>query len=119
MKQFFIGVAATLAVVSAPAAAERVQAAVDGYVFKSEARAPLKMTIYLKRHDSQAALEAEHNVAVERGVAPPVDRGFELRAFAAMNVDDSCTIHIVDPNKSYQPEYLGHELLHCYYGAWH
>jgi hypothetical protein len=30
-----------------------------------------------------------------------------------------CTIHIVDPQVSYEPEWLGHELAHCLYGQWH
>jgi hypothetical protein len=32
---------------------------------------------------------------------------------------DTCTIHIVDPQISYEPEWLGHELAHCLYGQWH
>ena len=32
---------------------------------------------------------------------------------------DACTIHMIDPNIKYQPEYVGHEFLHCVYGQWH
>lgn len=32
---------------------------------------------------------------------------------------DTCTIHMVDPAISYEPEFVGHEFLHCAYGQWH
>lgn len=32
---------------------------------------------------------------------------------------DSCTIHMIDPAIRYEPEYVGHEFLHCVYGQWH
>jgi hypothetical protein len=32
---------------------------------------------------------------------------------------DSCEVHIVDPGKSYKPEWIGHELVHCLHGRWH
>jgi hypothetical protein len=30
-----------------------------------------------------------------------------------------CEVHYVDPAVSYQPEWIGHELMHCAYGRWH
>jgi hypothetical protein len=32
---------------------------------------------------------------------------------------DTCTIHMIDPLVSYEPEFVGHEFLHCAYGQWH
>lgn len=32
---------------------------------------------------------------------------------------DTCTIHMVDPSIRYEPEFVGHEFLHCVYGQWH
>jgi len=32
---------------------------------------------------------------------------------------DTCTIHMIDPSVKYEPEYVGHEFLHCAYGQWH
>ena len=32
---------------------------------------------------------------------------------------DTCTIHMIDPRVSYEPEFVGHEYLHCVYGQWH
>ena len=32
---------------------------------------------------------------------------------------DICTIHMIDPAIRYEPEFVGHEFLHCAYGQWH
>ena len=32
---------------------------------------------------------------------------------------DACTIHMIDPAIKYQPEFIGHEFVHCMYGQWH
>jgi hypothetical protein len=32
---------------------------------------------------------------------------------------DTCTIHMIDPSIRYEPEFVGHEFLHCVYGQWH
>lgn len=32
---------------------------------------------------------------------------------------NTCTIHMMDPSVKYQPEFIGHEFLHCVYGQWH
>lgn len=31
----------------------------------------------------------------------------------------TCTIHMVDPAVIYQPEFTGHEMLHCFFGQFH
>ncbi len=30
-----------------------------------------------------------------------------------------CIVHILDPQISYKPEWIGHEIAHCIYGRWH
>lgn len=30
-----------------------------------------------------------------------------------------CTIYTKNPEWIYEPEFVGHELLHCFYGNWH
>ncbi len=44
-----------------------------------------------------------------------------VRAFAIQDpsIVGPCTVHIVDPQVSYHPDYFGHESLHCFYGNWH
>lgn len=44
----------------------------------------------------------------------------EVAAFSILTTKrDTCTIHMMDPSVSYQPEFVGHEFLHCVYGQWH
>jgi hypothetical protein len=47
--------------------------------------------------------------------------GNEIAAFTVLYLDDRsrCTIHIIDPEADYSPEFVGHEFLHCVYGQWH
>jgi hypothetical protein len=43
-----------------------------------------------------------------------------LAAFAVIRPNKmECDIYIIDPKKSYVPEFIGHELVHCLYGEWH
>lgn len=30
-----------------------------------------------------------------------------------------CEVHVVNPYKSYEPQYLGHEIFHCLFSNWH
>lgn len=32
---------------------------------------------------------------------------------------DECTINMIDPSVRYEPQFVGHEFLHCVYGQWH
>ncbi len=44
----------------------------------------------------------------------------ELAAFSILRSPyDQCTIHMIDPRTKYEPEFTGHEFLHCVYGQWH
>lgn len=47
--------------------------------------------------------------------------GGTLQAWSALTGPDLsiCTVHIIDPSVSYQPEWIGHEIAHCIYGRWH
>lgn len=85
----------------------------DGYTFgeKQYERSTVRINIvtYQSRADLQRALGNAGNVDPSNVVAfsvlvPPFD---------------VCTIHMVDPSVSYDPEFVGHEMLHCVYGQWH
>lgn len=48
--------------------------------------------------------------------------GINPRAVAWSQFDPlrpTCTIHMVEPARTYRPEAYGHELLHCLRGRWH
>lgn len=45
----------------------------------------------------------------------------DLVAFSLLSSTrkDVCEIHMIDPSVKYQPDFVGHEFLHCVYGQWH
>jgi hypothetical protein len=45
----------------------------------------------------------------------------DVAAFSIIYKNDpsKCTVHILDPSVKYEPEFIGHEFLHCVYGQWH
>ena len=43
-----------------------------------------------------------------------------VAAFSVLNKENTdCDIYMLDPKVSYEPEFYGHELVHCVYGVWH
>ena len=84
----------------------------DGYTFYGKQYEQNPVTVNIVTYKSRADL---YNVAKARG-APY--KG--IVAFSVLsNKRDTCTVHMIDPSISYQPEYVGHEFLHCAYGQWH
>lgn len=46
--------------------------------------------------------------------------GNEVAAFSTLSLTEPrCTIYMLDPKNKYEPEFIGHELVHCIYGDWH
>ena len=64
---------------------------------------------YQSEHELLAAARERHVV---------VGEGRKLRAFAVIR-GDRCIMHIIDPAVSYQPQWIGHEFVHCIRGDWH
>ena len=85
----------------------------DGYKFgeKQYEQTPVSVSIvtYKTEKDLQAAARARG--ANNEGIV----------AFSVLRANDpsTCTIHMIDPAVKYQPEFVGHEFLHCVYGQWH
>ena len=50
-----------------------------------------------------------------------IENNKSVMAFSTLTGHDykRCVVHIIDPNVSYAPEYIGHEIVHCIYGRWH
>lgn len=84
--------------------------AADGYDFKPP-QARIEREIKVVLHPNLVSV-----AKAKPGQPLAADR--ELFGFAVIN-SKTCTIHAVDPAKSYHPEQLGHELTHCLYGDWH
>lgn len=85
----------------------------DGYNFEPVERIaerPIKVVTY----PSERALKNAY-AKLPRG--RQMGDNEHLQAFTVIN--SVCTIHMVDPATRYQPEFFGHELVHCLYGEFH
>lgn len=89
--------------------------AADGYYFEEKEYVKDTMTVEM--------VVAENRAEWTRFVRAKVGDDAEPRllgAFAALQQDEnSCTIYARDPEWLYEPEFIGHELLHCFYGDFH
>ena len=86
----------------------------DGYSFDRKEFDRSRVEVSVFTYGGEAALR---HAAAEMGVQP---EGRKLMAFGFVEKGRAaCTVHVVDPAVSYQPEWLGHELAHCLYGRWH
>lgn len=66
-------------------------------------------------HPTLAALQRE---AARLDVRPAA--GEELFGFGMVHpAEPRCTIHIVDPARTYRPQHIGHEFTHCIRGRFH
>lgn len=61
------------------------------------------------------------NLADLRAKAPRSARSEDrdLYGWSIIHADGGCEMHVVDPAKSWMPEWLGHETAHCIWGRWH
>lgn len=87
-----------------------VNRSADGFQFKRKQftllSADIKMVYYQHASDLNAAYKARN------GTVPHV------LAFSQYK-DGFCEIHVLDPSVSYEPQLIGHELMHCFHGNFH
>lgn len=87
----------------------------DGYAFTTPAKFDnknLKTTIVqYDTLDQLRKIYKEHPLSDE-------EKANNIMAFTEEGSNE-CTVHIISPFISYEPEYIGHELLHCIYGNFH
>ena len=87
----------------------------DGYYFEQETFTRLEnhvTVVLVKNQTEMTKLLAEHGRTI--------GAGRDVAAFSVLSMQDSsCTIYMIDPKLSYQPEFIGHEFVHCLYGNWH
>jgi len=90
----------------------------DGYYFEKETFTRTEFPVEVKLIGSEAEMISEYKKRVkDKNVK--VDAK-SLAAFAVIRKNDNkCTIYMLDPKVKYQPEYIGHEFVHCIYGEWH
>jgi hypothetical protein len=87
---------------------------VDGYTFGEPSFEKNRVTITIVTYSSRKELlEAAKKTGINNR---------DLAAFALIPADsnnNTCTVHIMSPKVSYEPEWYGHEFMHCFYGQWH
>jgi len=83
----------------------------DGYTFEQKEFDRSAPNITVVTHPSLKDLREAAPASAKEGKA-------ELQAWSAIT-RHGCEMHIVDPARSYQPEWIGHEATHCVYGRWH
>lgn len=84
----------------------------DGYKFGKTQYEKSTVQINVVTYKTQAELV---KASKARGVDSP-----DVVAFSVLRPPfDTCTIHMIDPKVKYQPEFVGHEFLHCVYGQFH
>lgn len=87
----------------------------DGYTFGQETFTRTEFPVEVVLLKSERELSVAYAARNIRGVKPE-----SVAAFAIIRRNDPrCTIYMVDPKLNYQPEWIGHELVHCIYGEWH
>jgi hypothetical protein len=70
---------------------------------------PIKIVVYPTYEALRKSYEKIH----------PKSKGDGILGFSEPWKEEKCTLHIVDPKVEYQAAILGHEMMHCIYGAWH
>jgi len=111
----FLAIALAIVVLLVIVSCQKKNVGADGYYFEQETFTRLEnhvTVVLVKDQTEMTKLLAEHGRTVEAGR--------EVAAFSVLSMEDSsCTIYMIDPKISYQPEFIGHEFVHCLYGNWH
>lgn len=90
----------------------------DGYTFGTPQYEKQRVTIDVVTYKTRT----EFNKALKNYSDIPKDANYEVQAFSELRPStnfDNCTIHMMEPSTDYQPEFIGHEFVHCVYGQWH
>lgn len=93
----------------------------DGYIFEQPQFKRYEFPIDIVIVDSQSKLEEIFETKTGKKFQGK-DR--TLAAFSSLTYDPTtldykCTVFVINPEVSYSPEFIGHELTHCFYGQWH
>lgn len=89
----------------------------DGYYFEKESftRTDFPVEIVLVK----SSAEMSKLIATKKNVQGTIEPK-NVAAFSTIRIHDpKCTIYMLDPKIQYEPEFIGHELVHCIYGVWH
>lgn len=88
----------------------------DGYSFGTKSYSHENVEVTIVTYTSREELR--------KAIKNPEKLSESVMAFSTLYKKDGvflpkCTIHMMDPAVVYEPEFIGHEFLHCAYGQWH
>jgi hypothetical protein len=89
----------------------------DGYYFEKETftRTNFPVEVILVKDAAAITAEIKKRNHIQGTVDPK-----NVAAFSVIRSNDpKCTIYMIDPKNKYEPEFIGHEFVHCIYGVWH
>lgn len=93
----------------------------DEYRFETKEYEHTSITVDIVLAENRAEfrrLAREHGLGKTNAVGAA--KGLVPAAFSVLHPrEKQCTIYILDPEYSYEPEYIGHELAHCIWGRFH
>ena len=93
------------------------QKGADGYYFEKETftRTEFPVEVILVKDAAAITAEIKKRNNIQGTVEPK-----NVAAFSVVRLNDpKCTIYMIDPKNKYEPEFIGHEFVHCIYGVWH
>jgi predicted small secreted protein len=120
MNKFFgVGVVVVATALFSLAACDNTskQKGKDGYYFEKESftRTEFPVEVVLVKDAAAITAEIKKRNNIQGTVEPK-----NVAAFSVVRLNDpKCTIYMIDPKNKYEPEFIGHEFVHCIYGVWH
>jgi len=93
------------------------QKGADGYYFEKETftRTEFPVEVILVKDAAAITAEIKKRNNIQGTIEPK-----NVAAFSVIRTNDpKCTIYMIDPKNKYEPEFIGHEFVHCIYGVWH
>lgn len=96
------------------AALSALGGATDGFEFKRKEWESPVLTVKVELYDNMKDLKA-----AAASKAGHWYGNAKVYAWSTVRADGKCTIHIIDPERVYKPEYIGHEIMHCWAGRFH
>ena len=89
----------------------------DGYYFEKETFTRTEFPVQVILVKDAAAITAA--IKERNNIHGTIDAK-NVAAFSIIRKNDTkCTIYMIDPKNKYEPEFIGHEFVHCIYGVWH
>lgn len=89
---------------------------VDGYKFHQKEYSQDVVAVNVVLYKTKAELHAAAAKYLSDGTDPKTYNAFTILFPDKKN---QCVIHMMDPAVEYNPQHVGHEMLHCFYGQFH